>query len=141
DSRDNLKRLLMRAMPDALTLTRRGQALESEWARAAEQAADDRAGTDPATRLSLASALLKFAAATPAAPPGLRLASPLGGSDRLATRINRLVADGGERPASALGRATSTAATFAMIGVATLYYPVLLAKVHQLSEVIVRLLP
>ena len=67
-SRDNLKRLLMTAAPDWLTLTGGGLALERAWETAAENEADDRAaGPDRARALDLAAALLKAARLAPMA--------------------------------------------------------------------------
>ena len=62
---DNLKRLAMRATPDALSLLGASRGLEHDWALAAEHVADAAAAHDPATGLALASALLKVARLTP----------------------------------------------------------------------------
>jgi hypothetical protein len=59
---DNLKRMAMHMAPDWLAFTATGRDIESAWAIAAEEAADDHAaGTDRARALDLASALLKAA--------------------------------------------------------------------------------
>ena len=89
-SRDNLKRLLMTAAPDWLTLTGGGDALEHAWETAAEQEADDRAaGPDRARALDVAGALLKAARLAPAARTAASHFSrggPVGG------RVSRLLA-------------------------------------------------
>ena len=74
--RDNLKRGLLRACRDALTIVPCGRSLDQAWAEASEAAADERAARAGAhVALSLASALIKIARLAPA---GVRLTMPAG---------------------------------------------------------------
>jgi Zn-dependent protease with chaperone function len=61
-ARDNLKRLLLVASPDALAWLPVGAAVAERWRIAAEFEADERAtGADPRKRIALAAALVKVA--------------------------------------------------------------------------------
>jgi Zn-dependent protease with chaperone function len=63
---DNLKRSLLRACRDVLLLVPCGRSLDTEWAEAAEGAADEHAARQsPLTALNLASALVKIAKMIP----------------------------------------------------------------------------
>ena len=76
DVRDNLKRGLLRACRDVLTIVPCGRFLDRAWAEASEAAADERAaraGSNVA--LSLASALVKIARLAPA---GVKPTMPAG---------------------------------------------------------------
>lgn len=138
---DNLKRLAMRATPDALSALGASRKLEHDWALAAEHAADARAAHNPATGLALASALLKIARLTPAVASTPVLASPLVGGDALVSRILRLMDGSAEnRPSSSMQFATVAALAGLLVTVIATYLP-LLATVHQVSEVLVRVLP
>ncbi|MCA1591541.1 MAG: M56 family metallopeptidase [Acidobacteria bacterium] len=118
-SRDNLKRALLRACHDTLTVIPWGRSLEREWAQASEASADEyaaRAGTSVA--LDLASALVKIArlapaSARPAMPAGafligdseggvewrvhrlLMLATAQGGMNNIGDMLPRLIIWGG----------------------------------------------
>lgn len=104
-SRDNLKSLLLRACPDWLAALELGARIERAWAAAAEQAADDAAARgDAASRLDLASALVKVARlATHEMRPAGSTASFLDGGE-LSVRVARLLGNPGpeeETPAVA----------------------------------------
>ncbi len=138
---DNLKRLAMRATPDALSALGASRRLEQEWALAAEHAADARAAHNRATGLALASALLKIARLTPAIPSEHLLVSPLVGGDAIVSRIVRLMEGSSDSRASwGLRLATAAAGAGIFVTVVATYLP-LLATVHQVSEVLVRVLP
>ncbi|HWQ32187.1 MAG TPA: M48 family metalloprotease [Blastocatellia bacterium] len=91
---DNLKRPMLRACRDALSIVPCGRALDRAWAAAAEEAADEyaaRAGASAA--LDLASALVKIsrlipAGSRPALPTGAWLIGAEVGS--VAARVKRL---------------------------------------------------
>jgi BlaR1 peptidase M56 len=91
-ARDNLKRLLIAASPDALSWLPLGHHLAGRWRAASEQAADElAAGSAPRARLALASAIIKIAKlaiGTSAAPPTV---STLIDPDSIETRIQRLL--------------------------------------------------
>lgn len=100
---DNLKRVILRACSDVLTIVPAGRSLNRAWAACAESAADEHAAGDSATTsLELASALLKIARiAPPHAYPTTGAAitfmfAPQGDTTILADRVRHLVklADG-----------------------------------------------
>lgn len=138
---DNLKRLAMRATPDALSAFGASRRLEHDWALAAEHAADARAAHDATTGLALASALVKIARRAPAASSPPALASPLVGGDAIASRISRLMDAPPESRPSWLARLAGNAAVLGVLGALFVSYHPLLAAVHQISEVLVRILP
>lgn len=75
-ARDNLKRWLLRACSDVLTIVPCGRALDRAWSESAEAAADERAArTGAHGALNLASALVKIARM---APTGTSPAMPAG---------------------------------------------------------------
>ena len=137
-SADNLKRLVMRLLPDALAGTAIAASMEQRWASAAEHAAD-RAATagDDDARCALASALVKVARLTPAATPPFEAISTLVGGGDLASRIESLLAEPRARTAS--GRRLWTTVT--LCGAAAIAYAPLLRAVHELTEVLVISLP
>jgi len=146
-ARDNLKRLLMCAAPDLLAFSPAARALESEWSRASEALADERASAGRGdTALALAAGLLKVARLTASAPPRLPISALHDGGD-VEARVRRLVrAAGAEGSRSgrrgttpAIGRATAWIA--ALAGVATLGAVAVAAlpAVHSLMEMAVRL--
>jgi Zn-dependent protease with chaperone function len=140
ESGDNVKRLLLRASPDLVAFSPVSRALEREWARAAEERADERASRDGrAAALALAASLLKVARLVPAAPEGLPVSALHDGGD-VAARVRHLVADpspsADPAPRMALRIVTGAAlATFALAG-ATRAWP----AVHEMIEVAARLL-
>jgi Zn-dependent protease with chaperone function len=145
-SRDNLKRLLMRLLPDALAGSAIGAAIERRWASAAEHAAD-RAATagDADARCALASALVKVARLMPVTGPaqaghGVRGFDPIstlvGGGD-LASRVETLLDEPAALPSSRLALWIGASA---LAGAAIAYAPMLHA-VHEITEVLVNSLP
>jgi beta-lactamase regulating signal transducer with metallopeptidase domain len=134
--RDNLKRFLIRACPDAL---RRGGALDRAWTRAVEEAADARAvGGDPGSALELAQALIHVARLAPGASR-LEVASAfyLGGS--IESRVRRLVepADSLPDPSRPLGCVIACTMACLVAGLVVLAAP----GIHQFMEAVVRALP
>ncbi len=79
-ARDNLKRALLRACRDALTIVPTGRALDLAWAECAEIAADEYAARvrGQAGALDLASALIKIARLVPAGAKPLTAMAPAG---------------------------------------------------------------
>jgi hypothetical protein len=138
---DNLKRLAMRATPDALSALGASRTLEHDWALAAEHAADARAAHDPTTGLALASALVKIARLTPTAGAVALLASPLVGGDAIVSRISHLMDGATERAPSWRARAIGSVALAGFLVALFISYRPLLATVHQVSEVVIRVLP
>ena len=138
---DNLKRLAMRATPDALSLLRANRRLEHGWALAAEQAADARAARDSSAGLALASALVKVARMTPADRPLFALASPLVGGEGIASRVERLMNGSPNRRLPLTRRLTWWMAAAGMLLALAAGYAPLLQAVHRVSEVVVHALP
>jgi Zn-dependent protease with chaperone function len=95
-ARDNLKRAVLRACRDVLTIVPAGRTLDRAWSESAEAAADEHAarGGDADMALDLAAALVKIArlvpeGARPAMPAGAFLIGAWDG-DSLAWRVRRL---------------------------------------------------
>src|SRR5919202_1119057 len=74
-TRDNLKRAVLRACRDVLTIVPAGRTLDRAWDESTEAAADEHAARDggAAAALDLAAALVKIARL---APPGMRPTLP-----------------------------------------------------------------
>jgi hypothetical protein len=91
-ARDNFKRLLLAASPGLLPRVHAFGALEREWARMSEWAADDESVQgDPLRSLSLADALVRVARlGSPARTTALEVSFCGDGSD-LVCRVNRLL--------------------------------------------------
>jgi Zn-dependent protease with chaperone function len=140
-SRDNLKRLAMRATPDALSLLPASRRLERDWALAAEHAADAQAAHDSGTGLALASALIKVARLTPVARAAGALASPLVGGEGIAARVERLMNHAPAHRLSSAVRALCWATAAAALAAIAVGYTPLLHSVHHVSEVVVHALP
>ena len=137
-SADNLKRLVMRLLPDVLAGTRIAAAIEMRWATASEHAADASATVaDPAARCALASALVKVARLMPAAPAPFEPVSPLVGGGDLAWRVESLLRDAA---VAATPRRSIWPAVAALACAAIAYAP-LLRAVHDVTEVLVNSLP
>jgi hypothetical protein len=134
--RDNFKRFLIRACPDAL---RRNSLLDRAWTTAAEEAADARAaGGDPAFALELAQALIRVARLAPHGST-FEMASAfyLGGS--IEARVRRLVDPADSRPAPS--RAAGWALAGLTLGLAAALIALSAPALHQGMEVLVRVLP
>jgi Peptidase family M48 len=137
---DNLKRLAMRASPDALFATSAARAIERRWAAASEHAADDMAAHHGmAARCALASALVKVARLIPDDRALTEPISTLVGGGEIAARVRRLLDDRAVMPAA--GRpGVPIAAVAALAGIGAVYGP-LLRVVHHATELLVHSLP
>lgn len=101
---DNLRRLLLVAVPDPLAWLPVGRRMLRDWSAAAELAADQGAvGEDPQQRMLLASALVKVARLAGAVNPEPLPASSLYRGEEIADRVRRLV---GPPPAAEDARRT-----------------------------------
>jgi hypothetical protein len=132
-SRDNLKRLLLRAWP---SLSKRGEALDDRWARAAEESADATAAAgDPNTALDLALALIRVARLASGQASAMPVSAfYLGGS--IEDRIRRLLDCA---PAAPLVCRRAITAARVVLFVTALF--ALAPAAHALIEATVRLLP
>jgi len=146
EARDNLRRGLMRACGDALLIVPTGRWLDSDWAEAAEEAADESAAQQGVgVALDLASALVKIArniprGARPTMPAGVFL---LGDDETkgIKWRVRRLVelAQSGRRPQYRRSSFASpliwNAVAFSLIVTACLFRTqAILGSVHSLIE-------
>jgi beta-lactamase regulating signal transducer with metallopeptidase domain len=142
-ARDNLRRLLLDAVPDVLSGTAIGSAMLRSWHDAAEEAADERAvaAASPSAACDLASALVKVARLATAAPPLPLPASTFFRGERLERRVRRLV-EGPPVPSAAPPhrRRIAAAATAGALAAGALSLDLLLA-VHEITERLVALLP
>lgn len=92
DARNNLKLLLLLAMPDALAWLPIGSEITEHWRTATELEADERAsGSDPRKRVALASALIKVARLSVANGRPRCGSAGRAGSGGLEERIRRLL--------------------------------------------------
>ena len=144
-TRDNLARLAMRAAPDLLHWTRAARRLEQRWAAAAEYRADAATAIagSRATRLALASALVKAARLMPVMPPVEEPISTLVGGGEIAVRVQRLIDDAEVEvavPARRSHARTIVAAAIAGVALSAAYLP-LLQAVHHATEILVHGLP
>lgn len=138
---DNLKRLAMRAAPDVLHWAPAAGQLERKWAAASEQMADAGASRSRATRLALASALVKVARLMPAAAASLAdPISTLGGGGEIAARVQRLIDDDPEVGGRGQDVARAVAGAAVAVLLVTAYVP-LLEHVHRVTEILVHALP
>jgi beta-lactamase regulating signal transducer with metallopeptidase domain len=140
DARDNLKRLLLRMLPDVLPWIPSGRALEKAWETASEAAADARAaGARPGAALDLAAALVRVARlAASGAWVELPARALLDGGS-VAPRVQRLL----EEDAAPVGRARLLAAWAVLLAVpaALLLFssePSVLRTVQQATELLVQ---
>ena len=141
ERRDPWVRLLMRACPDALSLTPWGDRIERLWAEAAEQDADERAArTGPTRAMDLASALVKVARlARSGNPPADTVAALYRGSG-VAARVTRLLErEPGEAPPSAgTGTRVAVIAVLSFLLVVSLSVSLDLHRgVHRVQEAVV----
>lgn len=137
-SADNLKRALIRLAPDWLALTSIGDEIETAWAAAAEEAADDHAaGADAAGGLAVAGALLKASRLFP-----LRLATVSNFCDgaTIARRVGRLLEErpvpSGPAPRRVAPELVVAAASLALLAAAASALP----AAYEALESVVRLL-
>jgi Zn-dependent protease with chaperone function len=95
EARDNLRRILVRACRDMLTIVPCGRSLDRAWAESAEAAADESAANHgSAVALNLASALIEIARLVPAGSrPTMPVAAFLLGyeTDGVKGRVRRLL--------------------------------------------------
>jgi len=133
-SRDNLKKLLLRASAFPFL-----GALERAWLEAAEINADDEAVTDERSALDLASALLKASRLSPhILGPELAMDLVSGAPGAVAARVERLLSwtPRVRRQRRLLPIAVPAAVVAVMA--AGLAYTWVLARVHQFTEFLVR---
>lgn len=151
EARDNLRRVLVRACRDMLTIVPCGRSLDRAWVENAEAAADESAASrGPVTALNLASALIEIARMIPSgASPTMPVASYLLGNETLGVkgRVGRLMdlaGGGGHRPqrASTLTRWATRSAflTSLLLLVLVLINSSAHAEVHDAIEHVVRIL-
>jgi len=137
-SLDNLKRTVMRLAPDWLSFSSAGWEIETAWAIAAEEEADDHAaGPDRSRSLDLAGALLKAARLTP-----MRFARVSNFCDQatIARRVARLLKDEPARRRPARSLAPRYASMLALLGAAGLLAGPALRAAYTMTEAAIRLL-
>jgi len=141
-SRDNLKRLLLLAIPGPILLARRFGTLEEGWAKFAEWAADDEAVQGDSNRaVSLASALLRVARMGSGPRLSFLHTSLVAGDRDLAARVERLLQfETTIAPAPFRARPLTWGAGFAMTAlIATmLAAPAIFSSVHRLLELFLK---
>jgi Zn-dependent protease with chaperone function len=139
-ARDNLKRWLMAAAPDALRWTPLHHAITSAWHDAAEDAADDQASAgDERARVDLAALLLKIARLTTGAAWPTATVSPFVEEDGLERRVRRLLGGGSPQPASRWAVVPLAAsAAFLAVALAAVASPSAMKAVFDLAEAIVK---
>jgi Zn-dependent protease with chaperone function len=141
-SRDNLKALVIRSLPDPLALCAAGRRLETAWRQAVEAEAEaSAAAPGSAAALDLASALIKIARLVPPRHP-LPVAGPaLYDGGPLETRVQRLTTGAALVRSSARPRrlAAGVGLAVASLFVATAATPALF-RVHGAIELVVRAL-
>jgi len=139
--RDNLKRLLLAFLPDTLPFMPSLRPLEEGWAKFTERAADDFvSATGEAQAVSLASALVRLARIGNVEE--LRawaplLTSPLGGTDDLSGRVDRLldpVPQSAQFPSHRASALMGTAAVLTVLAAALLAWPATLSPIHEFLE-------
>jgi len=150
-ARDNLKRALLRACRDALTIVPCGRLLDREWAAASEVAADEFAARSTDERrsemaLDLAAALVKIARLVPAGVrPSMPASALLIGEDAggIAARVRslmQLATDGLTEEASAAAVPASLWLSFGLLVTTALLIATnshMLAAIHEWIEVAV----
>jgi hypothetical protein len=140
--RDNLKRLLMRASPDFLCLTRMGRSIEQTWSEVSDMSADDvAAGPDRAARTELAAALVKVSRlAVGRSFPLALLASAFHRGGNIERRVRLLVSESARVTPPRRRGAGGAWVAAGVILVSLASSPAVLMRVHQVTETVVRLL-
>ena len=143
---DNLKRLAMAAAPDVLGWTRAARVLERGWASAAEHRADRHASSAGATtRFALASALVKVARLMPSSSTIAEPISTLVGGGEIVSRVEHLIeiesGRDGPQTTPRLAVAGRWSAALATLFVLASTYAPLIARVHLVTEAVIRLVP
>jgi beta-lactamase regulating signal transducer with metallopeptidase domain len=136
---DNVRRLIVAAVPDVLMWTAAARRLARLWQTAAEEAADAEAAlTGPASRVSLAEALIRVGRLAPAgsAPADLPVSALFRG-ENLERRVRRLLDPSVDfaRPRRRSSWLLGTAASLLTISV------FVLEPIHELVEAAVAFLP
>lgn len=151
ESHDNLRRTLIRACKDVLTIVPCGRSLDRAWAKNAEAAADETAATrGSAVALNLASALIEIARMVPAGGrPTMPITSFLLGNeiDGVKGRVSRLLDLAGDRTQRTRGvskcvRWLTRSAVFTSLLVLglVLTHTTALNEMHDAIEHVVRIL-
>jgi beta-lactamase regulating signal transducer with metallopeptidase domain len=137
---DNLLRAFMMSTPDPLQFGGTGRAIQSAWAAAAEQAADDEAvGNRPEARADLAAALVRVARMVQGPPPAWANGVAFYEGSNLEERVQRLLAPG---PAGRRARMLSAAAALLIIAaIAVVAADPIASRVHTVMEAAVNHLP
>ena len=138
--RDNLLRAFMHAVPDPLQFGATGRAIQTAWAAAAEQAADDEAAGDrPEGRADLAAALVRVARMVQGPRPAWADGVAFYEGSNLEDRVQRLLAPASlGRPARMLSAAIVVVMSAAITIVAA---DPIAFRVHALMEAAVNHLP
>lgn len=137
-SRDNLKRWLMAAAPDALRFTPAHRAILSAWDDAAEDAADDHATAGEETaRVDLAALLVKVARLSTRPSLTAATVSPFIERARLERRVRRLLSASHGEPSrqAAIQPFLSAGVSASILGM--LNSPEALQTVHEMVETVV----
>lgn len=136
-SHDNLKRLLLLALPDVLPGVHGLRALERAWTRLAEWAADDRAvGGNSQRSLALAAALVRVARMGSLPRHPVLATSLMADGQELAARVDRLLQPEARLETSRAWLAGSAACGTGLIAAAL--QPGTLRAAHGLLELLVR---
>jgi len=134
---DNFKRLLFLATPRGFFLSRGLQAMERQWAKSVEWAADDHAAQgEPERAVTLAAALVRIARMGSGASEGVVL-SQFADSENLSVRVERLLQVAPERVKVSPGMSAKVAAVAALgacLGAVLMMGPGTLIAVHALLE-------
>ena len=136
-SHDNLKRLLLLLAPDLFPGFSGFDALERNWARFTEWAADDEAvAGDAHVSLCLAAALIRVARMGGAPAPWPLSAAFLGDSRELSARVDRLLTPNLAAPIRTANSAvTAAGVAVAVVGcAATMLHPATLGWAHRMIE-------
>lgn len=137
-SRDNLKRWLMAAVPDALRWTTTHDQIAAAWHDAAEDAADDAATPgDTASRVELAALLIKIARLTPQPAWPAATVSPFVEPRGLDRRVRRLLAGEAAVPSGATPAFAAIAVFAATVAAAVVMRPETLERLYGIVEAII----